>query len=255
MADPAIAFDFAVSYAGEDSEIAGALADQLKSRGASVFYDRHYRSRLLGRKLHREIRFIYGTRSRFVVPLISCNYVAKYFPIVEFVVAKFGEESRDCELILPVRLDDTPFPGLDNDICYADLREHSMEQIADMLLGKLIGPQMPVSVSPDQWVATFGVVVDEVLDAWEIPATVPRGYPVLCDWLERDLMDRLHATGLEDLHCPEPSQRDGECLSVRVAFQLRGIPRTLDFGYLAWWDMLELLPFCEVYDAPSPRDT
>ncbi|MFB3883219.1 MAG: hypothetical protein ACE149_18280 [Armatimonadota bacterium] len=43
-------FDFALSFAGEDREIAEALARLLVKAGASAFYDRFYRSWSLGKR-------------------------------------------------------------------------------------------------------------------------------------------------------------------------------------------------------------
>ena len=246
MCEQDFEFDFALSFAGQDRPVAAQLALQLQLGGATVFYDHYYRSRLLGRKLHREIRLLYGSRSRFVVPLVSSHYLARYFPVAELVAAKLEEDSRESEFILPIRLDDTLVPGLDSDVCYADVREQSIEQIADVLLAKLRDRMMGVGLAPSEWVGTFGVLVEEVLENWDIPVEV-RCYPVLCDWLEQDLIARLQSTDLQDLYQPEASQRDGECLSVRIAFRLQGVPETLDFGELAWWDLLELAPFRTVY--------
>jgi hypothetical protein len=243
-----IQFDFALSFAGEDREVAEALAQYLKASGARVFYDHFFRSHLLGKKLGDEWHRIYGKGTRFFVPLISRHYAKKYFPLSEFWVAKEEASRRTSEFILPIRLDGTLFPGLDADICYVDAREQSMDAIARVLLDKLGGITKLEDWAPTTYVATFGIAVDEVLETWDIPVHVSDTYWSLCDWFEKDLDRRLRAAGLGNLTYPESSSRNGETLSVRIAFDLSDTTNPMNFGDLAWWELLELAPWAEVYE-------
>ena len=76
-------FDAALSFAGEDRNLARKLATKLKAKGWRVFYDKDNRGRLWG-KGTSEYESIYGPRSRFVIPLISEHYVRKDWTRFEF---------------------------------------------------------------------------------------------------------------------------------------------------------------------------
>ena len=112
---------------------------------------------------------------------------------------------------------------------------------------------------PELWVATFGLAIEELLENWELPPSAPRGYPIplqyvyLCDWLEKDLDERLRAGPIKEFSYPEASQRTGETLSVRIAFKWRPTEEPLDFGELEWWEVLEVVPFEQVYPAENAR--
>lgn len=242
-------FDFAVSFAGEDRGIAELLVGKLCAGGAEVFYDRHYTPLLLGKKADDVIQCVYAKNTRFFVALISRHYVCRHFPTREFLAAKDEEARRPEGFILPLRLDDTPLPGLNPDVFYLDLRSVAIDQAAEVLLAKLAGSATVVDSEkpPTHWVATFGISVEDLLSNWEIPSDVPRRYALLCDWLEKDPDGRLRAGDLGDFYYPEASARDGETLSVRIAFELPIATGQFSFGDLAWWELLEFAPFSEIY--------
>lgn len=241
-------FDFAISFAGEDRLVAEPLARLLVDKGAIVFYDKFYKSRLLGKKLGREFGQIYGPASRFVVPIISQHYVRKDYTDYEFWIAKEEQKRRNYEFILPLRLDNTPVLGLPRDAGFVDLREETIISAAEVLMEKLTA-HFPKRMRklPEMWVATLGLVVDEVLENWSLPASIPREYAHLCDWLEEDLQERLHKAPIKDFDLPEASHRNGEALSVRITFHWSPSDDPLDFGNLQWWEVLQILPFEEVY--------
>jgi hypothetical protein len=239
-----------LSFAGENRQIAEGLADLLDERKAAVFFDSFYKSELLGKKLFGEIYpRNYGKNTRFFVPLISEYYIKKPDPLREFFEAQKEAGNRTGEFILPLRLDDAVLRGLEPDTVYVDLRLHTLEEAADILIAKLSGlpsPGKKVPI-PTRWVATFGIVLDSLFSKWQLPSDVPMDYPSLCDWLEQDLSSKLHKANITELSYPEASARDGETLSVRVAFMLPEHKKELSFGDLAWWELLELIPYSELY--------
>jgi len=109
------------------------------------------------------------------------------------------------------------------------------------------------SVHPQTLVATLGLTIEQVLESGELPSNVPTDYPHLCDWLEEDLRRRLHDS-IGDFQYPEASKRDGEILSVRIAFRWQQQDGQPDFGDLGWWSLLELAPFEEVYPEQDAAD-
>lgn len=239
-------FDFAISYAGEEEGIAKDLCQLLQDKGAKVFFAKNEKVYLLGKSLTSELDYIFGPYAKFVIPIVSKHYVQKYWPKYEFNRSKIEQRKRGFEFILPARLDDVTLEGLEGDMFYIDLRKEGLLDAAEIMMRKLrdIYPTEEVTV-PKVWVATFGLIIEEILENYELPHSVPRDYPHLCDWLKKDLMDRLSKTS-EALRLLEDA-RDGEALSVRVGFKWDPEKYPLDFGDIGWWEFLELAEFNEIY--------
>jgi len=98
-----------------------------------------------------------------------------------------------------------------------------------------------------------GLVIAEVLESDNLPIGAPRDYVYLCDWLEEDLKTRLESVPIGPFIFTEPSSRDGECLSVRIAFKWSPHNQPLDFGNLCWWQVTEVGPFKEFYPYQEPE--
>lgn len=240
-------FDFAISYAGEEEGIAKDLVQLLQDKGAKVFFAKNEKVYLFGKSLTSELDYIFGPYTKFAVPIVSEYYIHKYWTKYEFNIAKIEEGKRGFEFILPIRLDDVSLKGLGEDIVYIDLRKEGLFATAELVMRKLrnIYPEEEPTV-PKVWVATFGLNIEEFFENYELPPSVPRDYPNLCDWLEKDLMNRLSNTSIEALKLLEDS-RDRETLSVRVSFEWDPDKNPLDFGDIYWWELLEIDTFNRVY--------
>jgi len=127
----------AISYAGEDRQTAGEIAEALRQKGLSVFYDQFYKSDLWGKRLSTWFRNKYGRSSLFVLVLISRHYPVKDWANFEFLTAKAEESKRKREFILPVRLDKTQMVGLPPDKAYLDFGDYGIAGIADCLVEKV----------------------------------------------------------------------------------------------------------------------
>ncbi len=137
-ASPAHAdYDVALSFAGEDRATARKIGDELRAQGIRVFMDEYERTELWGKDLSDELRSRYGNRSRYVVLLVSRHYAVKDWTDFEFAVARREAGRRSEEFILPVRLDDTPLPGLRSTIAYLTLDELGVDGIVREILAKL----------------------------------------------------------------------------------------------------------------------
>jgi len=95
-------------------------------------------------------------------------------------------------------------------------------------------------------VVCFGLAIKRVLESGLLPSSVSTYYPLLCDWLEKDLTRKLDAVVSSAFTYSEASLRTGETLSVRVASQ------ELDFDELdlfedPWWEILEIAYYSEIY--------
>jgi hypothetical protein len=139
-ASPDAEYDFAISFAGENRELARHIAEQLGLLDAHVFFDEHFETNFLGKAWSDQFERIFGRDSRLVVCILDRNYKDKIWPTFE----------RECFLprvtegeVIPVFLDDTPFPGIPNDIIgikYRSGAAHTAEtnRITDEIVFKLI---------------------------------------------------------------------------------------------------------------------
>jgi len=241
-------FDFAISYAGEEEGIANDLYRLLKDKGATVFFATNEKVYLLGKSLGSELDYIFGPYTKYAIVIVSKNYVKKYWPKYEFNRAKVEQKKRGFEFILPIRIDKVILEGLEEDLVYVDLRKEGILETADIIMKKLrdVYPAEKVVV-PKAWVATFGLIIENLLKNYQLPSDVPRDYPYLCDWLEKDLIYRLSkGLSIEALKLLEDS-RNGETLSVRVRLKWDPETQPLDFNDIGWWELLELTEFDEIY--------
>ena len=106
-------FDVAVSFAGENRELAREIAQQLELLDAHVFFDELFEANFLGGAWSAHFERIFGRDSRLVVCLLDQHYRDKIWPTFE----------RECFLprvpdgdVIPIFLDETPFVGIPSDI-------------------------------------------------------------------------------------------------------------------------------------------
>ena len=91
---------------------------------------------LQGADLYRDLTRVYGTEGRYCLMLVSGHYKDKLWG-QPGRVAQDRAFSEGNERILPVRIDDTALPGPLSTYGYLDLREHSVDQIVELLFAKL----------------------------------------------------------------------------------------------------------------------
>jgi hypothetical protein len=128
----------AISFAGPQRELAERLARLVRKAGYKVFYDDFYPDRLWGKDLPPFFDGIYRKKSLFCVLFISQEYAARMWTNWErrSATARLLEE-RGKEYILPIRVEDVEVEGIPSTIGYVSLRDHSIEQTAEMLIKKL----------------------------------------------------------------------------------------------------------------------
>ena len=240
-------FDFAISFSGESRSDAKKLTQLLVDKGADVFYDNAFLEHLLGKRLDKELSWVFGAATHFFVPFVSAEYARKPWPQYEWSIAKQEEERRQEEFILPLRVDDTLLVGLPDTVCYLDLRSVKLCEVADILFRKLEASAVVSgrAARSCHWIVTFGLLM-ETLGELELPAGAPVEVPTLYDWLTKDLVNRFARQSLTQARVIE-ELRTGETLSVRLGFAWNPSRGALDFGDLEWWELLELVPYEDVY--------
>ena len=128
--------DIAISFASEDRAHADAFAVAILQGGYRVSYVEYGQQSLQGADLYRDLTRVYGTEGRYCLMLVSGHYKDKLWG-QPGRVAQDRAFSEGNERILPVRIDDTALPGPLSTYGYLDLREHSVDQIVELLFAKL----------------------------------------------------------------------------------------------------------------------
>lgn len=130
-------YKVALSFAGEDRAHAEKLAKLLRTAGITVFYDTYEKADLWGKDLYQHLQKIYKDEADFCVVFLSDHYKKKLWTNHELkqIQARAFRESE--EYILPIKLDDTPIPGMNETTGYLDLRTTSMELVFNALFEKL----------------------------------------------------------------------------------------------------------------------
>ncbi|MDP8163226.1 TIR domain-containing protein [Pasteurella skyensis] len=134
-------FDVAISFAGQDREIAEQLSDHLIELGLTVFYDKLEEHKLLGKNLFQYLQEIYKDSAQTCIVLISQHYMKKPWTLheLEQIQARIFEArvNGEIEYLLPVRIDDTEIPGINSIIGYLDIREKSISEVAKIIYKKI----------------------------------------------------------------------------------------------------------------------
>jgi hypothetical protein len=101
-------YDFALSFAGQERDLAAALTEELVAREIVVFYDKNEQYRILGNDVEEYLAPIYRSESRFVVALLSNSYPGRIWTKFESEQFKhrFGQNS-----VIPIWFSDCT-PGM-----------------------------------------------------------------------------------------------------------------------------------------------
>lgn len=140
--DQVFDYDVAVSFAGEDKSYVEDVAKRLKESGVRLFYYEDVLAETWGRNLVDFLSEIYNRRARYALVFISKHYVAKKWTNLERQSAQDRALEQASPYILPVRLDDSELPGLHSTIAYVDARRLGIDELVQLVLQKLSGPEM-----------------------------------------------------------------------------------------------------------------
>lgn len=111
--DNSYEYDFAISFAGNNRELAKLIAKNLDILDARVFFDENYESNYLGKAWSKEFKRIFSTDSRLVVCLLDAEHEKRIWPTFER--ESFSPRVSDGSVI-PIYLDETIFVGIPKDI-------------------------------------------------------------------------------------------------------------------------------------------
>jgi hypothetical protein len=118
-------WDIAISFAGENRDIARWIAENFEVLDVRVFFDEHYEVNMLGRALSDVFENVFKNDSRLVICLLDENYRKKIWPTFERQC--FAHRVGEGEVI-PVFLDQTLFVEISNDIFGIKFHEQKMQE-------------------------------------------------------------------------------------------------------------------------------
>jgi hypothetical protein len=125
-------FDIAISFAGENRDLARTFSDKFQIFDASVFFDEIYETNLLGKSLTKQFAKIFNDDSRFVICLLDKHHSDKVWPTFERDT--FVHRVKD-GTVIPIYLDDTKFAGIPADLYGIDMRQGvTNEKIDDAVI-------------------------------------------------------------------------------------------------------------------------
>lgn len=102
------AYDYALSFAGNERDLAEYIYNKLSEGEVSVFYDNNEQARILSQDVEEYLAPIYRSESRFIIPILSQNYPTRIWCKFEAENFKqrFGEKA-----VIPLWLSNCP-PGM-----------------------------------------------------------------------------------------------------------------------------------------------
>ena len=155
-------YQVALSFAGDQRQYVEDVARNLQARDVTVFYDGFETAQLWGKNGAEVFHEAFARRAAYVVMFISSAYVNRAWPRHERKSAIGRMIQEHGEYVLPVRFDDTPVPGLSDDVIYLRAAEHTPAELAVLIaekaeMGRFQGKAS--AVAPPRMTSLFGEVV------------------------------------------------------------------------------------------------
>jgi hypothetical protein len=140
-------YDLAISFAGEQRDLASYLARRLDASGYSVFFDEFRQAELWGNDLSITLSEVYSRESRFCLILLSNDYLVKPWTNHERQSAISQFISRRNDYILCLKIDDIDLPGLPTTVGHLSLHQVGLEDVYRLTLQKLGSPNHENQIS------------------------------------------------------------------------------------------------------------
>ena len=135
--------DFAISYAGEQSDIATEIDRRLTELGFFVFFAERSRLNLAGEDGESLFLSIFS-EAKEVIVLISEQYKRKEWTRYEWDVIRKRE---NINRFIPVRIDETMMPGLPSNILYLEFTGDNYADIVDATVSRLLAYEQSQGIS------------------------------------------------------------------------------------------------------------
>ena len=142
-------YDVALSFAKEDEPVARKLGELISTKNIKVLYNEYEASQLGGGNFVTHIAELFRTKAQYCLLLVSKHYPLEKWTAAERTSAQQHALRDADEYILPIRLDDTNMPGMEEAKGYHDLRQGSIEHFAEWLDNKF-NEAKPQSGPPEE---------------------------------------------------------------------------------------------------------
>lgn len=147
-------YDFALSFAGSNRDIAEAIYEKLSENEIEVFYDKNEQQKILAENIEDYLGPIYRSEARYIIVILGRDYPAKIW--TKFESDQFKERFGENRVIL-IKLSDVPISQFDITFSIGridfDLEKDFQEQI-DYAVNLIISKQKEVLISKDEAAAT-----------------------------------------------------------------------------------------------------
>lgn len=179
-------FDFAISYAGEEGNIAGEVVSRLRERGYSVFFAAQSQSHLVGENGESVFQGVF-INAKQVVVFMSKNYMNKSWTKYEWDVIRKRPNG-----FIPVRLDGAESPDLPSNLLYLTFTGSNYSEIIETAEKRLIDYEREKGIQrPSEYERILASLKNESKGA------VAEGYQLV--------KEKRTRTPLEDYKLPEGS--------------------------------------------------
>jgi len=179
-------FDFAMSYAGEDSEVVEEITRRLRELCFNVFYARDVQNLLVGIDGEELFEQLFK-EAKEVVVFISKYYKKKEWPRFEWDVIR---ERDYINRFIPIRLDNSKILGLPSNIIYKFFDGENYSEIIDLCVEKLLCYENEVGITrPTEYESILKAIQEKSNGALAAACQLVR--------------DRRKRTPLEDCELPK----------------------------------------------------
>jgi hypothetical protein len=209
-------YDLAVSFAGEQRAYVEQVVRACQQSGMRVFYDTDMSNEWWGKNFIREQRKVYSSRTRFFVPFISTEYLAKPIPGDEFSAAMMTAVKQGDSYVLPVLMGDVAVPP---DLLHPHIHYLRGDRLTPAELAERLVQKASAASTAGQQPRNVGVVVQEAL-AYRMPEVTPSTFSkydeldVTFDYFRQEFDRAL--PGLSSLGFIGRARLTGDVLKVRI---------------------------------------
>ncbi|WP_178019617.1 TIR domain-containing protein [uncultured Paenibacillus sp.] len=148
-------YDFALSFAGCDRDIAEALFNRLVEEEFEVFYDKNEQHSILAQDVEEYLAPIYQSEAKYIVALIGPDYPKRVWTKFESrqFVARFGKGS-----VIPIWFSDAPIGVFDRTTNVGGLlfdRKKDLKEQIEYIVSILIRKLGEENIEPEQLTFDF----------------------------------------------------------------------------------------------------
>ncbi|TPG14360.1 TIR domain-containing protein [Sphingomonas oligophenolica] len=141
--------DVALSFGGDYRPYVEEVAQSLKLRGVSVFYDRFFESDMWGRDGRRYFERIFKDKARYVVVFASRSYSERPWTEIERQAIVSRRNFLSTDRVLIVRCDRAEIDGIPPEMIYKTKQAHEAHELAFEICWKIGMPPNGIKAPAD----------------------------------------------------------------------------------------------------------